>query len=402
MEHTSSTRRVEHKLVVGLAAALAVVFATAPQASGAPGEVSNARAQALDVKIAGQEVPSDVLSPAIAENSGAEDIATVLPLDLGPLEDLGVGLGDLPLLGDDGFLALGALNQVATAVADGASLAGAGAVSDAGAIDIPVDPVPAESGATLTIGTDDVGLGDVLELAVNLDAIASTAELPVGGEPSGTFDLSGLGIGLGGGVVDDIASQLDAAVAPVADQLTTLAGLLGAGDIAIENPLAEGALNVSEQNVLDAAGVGALNELPAGTDLLAYLPDAAAAALTGVVDDLVAQVQEAVDQLANSPQFATVCTPPLLPPNPACAVLDTAISTVQAALNTAVETIGETALATVGETVSSLLALPVGTEVVGDDGSFALTALTAIVGPGGELGELDLATSSVGPNTPAS
>lgn len=387
-------------LAVGLSVGLIAGFSgmTAQAAQPQVGDISNARAQALNLVLAGQEIPADVLTPAIAENSGAPDVANVLPLDLGPLEDLGLSLGPADLLGDGGFLALGALNQVTTAAGDGTSSAAAGAVSDLGAIDIPAKPTPADSGASFSIGTDTVGLGDLLELNVDLGAIASTAELPANGPATGDFELSNLGIGMGGSMIGDIAAPIDDAIAPVADQLTTLGGLLGVDDLAIENPLAGGTLTVSEQDILKAAEVNALNELPAGTDLLSYLPGGVVNALMGVVDDLVAQVESAVEQLKGSAQFGTVCAPPLLPPNPACGVLDTAVGTVADALKSAVDTVVETVIGTLSDTLPNVLSLPVGTEVVGDDGSFALTALTALAGPGGSLGQLDLATSSVGPN----
>lgn len=388
-------------LAVGTSAAL-VAFGAAPAPAAQPqqaGEVSNALARALTVDLAGQDLPLDVLTPAIAENSGGDAITNVLPLDLSALEALAPDLGTGSLLGEGGFLSLGALNQFAEATGDGASSAAAGAVSDAGAIEIPETPAPDLSGASLVIGTETVGLGDLVELRVDLGAIASTAALPVGGVPSGTFALEDLGIGLGGSIIGDVAGQIDTAISPVVDQLQLLGGLLGVDGIEVQNPLAGGELAVSEQDVLDVAGVGSLSELEPGTDLLGYLPDAVVSALRGVVDDLVAQIGDIVTKLKESPLLGTICSPPLLPPNPACGVLDTAVGTVTDTLGTVIDTVVETVLATLGDTLSQLLALPVGTEVLGDDGSFALTALSAIVGPGGELGQLDLATSSVGPNT---
>jgi hypothetical protein len=390
------------------AAALILGLAGIPaHAEPEPTEATNAVAQALDIALADQDVPTDLLSPAIAEQNPVDNVTTLIPLDLAPLEDLGLGVGSADLLGNEGLLILGALNQVASADTDGALSAAAGAVSDTGNIDIPAAPTPEESGAALSIGTDTVGLGDALDLTVDVGGLASTAELPAavdGAEPravdpTGTWEVSDLGIELGGSQISDIASQIDGAVSPVADQLSTLGGLLGVDVPEIDNPLADGTLPVSEEDVLEAAEVDSLTDLPAGTDLLGFLPDAVVNALNGVNDDLVAQIADIVGQLQGSPEFDTVCNPPLLPPNPLCAVLDTAVETVADSLDAALATIVDTALGALADTAADLLALPVGTETLGDDGSFAVTALTAVLGPDGQFGQLDMATSSIIPNT---
>jgi hypothetical protein len=370
------------------------------------GEVSNALGQALDVTLADAELPPEVaelLRPAIAENDGEGTVTDTLPLDLGPLEELGLDLGPLDLLGDNGVLTLGAVGQYASALDDGSSYAAAGAVSDDGLIDIPDDATPDSSGATITIGTAELGLGDLVEIAVEAGGIASTAAWTTAGVPEGDVELADVETRVGGSLIgDDVAGvvdQIEAATAPVADALSLLGGLLGV-DTGVEvlSPLEDGALVISLDDLLAALGVESLNDLAPGTDLLAHLVDAVVALVTATVDDVVDQVTTAVEDLQSSPQFGTVCTPPLLPPNPACGILDTAVATVTAALGDVLDTALAAVVGPLTDAVSGLLALPVGTESTDEAGSFAKTALSAILGPDGAVGQIDLATSRVGPN----
>jgi hypothetical protein len=370
------------------------------------GEVSNARAQVLDLTIAGEELPDEVsvlLSPAVATNDGGETVVDVGSLDLGPLAELGLDLGPVSLLGDNGILVLGALNQYAEAAGDGSSYAAAGAVSNAGLIEIPDDATPGESGASITISTEALGLGDEVALHVETEAIASIATWPAGHEPDGEYVVADLEVRVGGSLIEqdvaDAVDQIEAATAPVADSLGLLGGLLGVDtDIEVESPLDDGALVISLEELLETLGVESINDLEPGTDLLQHLLEAIIAVLTATVDDVVDQVGQAVEDLQSSPQFSTICTPPLLPPNPACGVLGTAVDTVAATLGDVLDTVLATVAGPLGDALSDLLALPVGTETVDEAGSFTKTALSAVIGPDGTVGQIDLANSTVGPN----
>jgi hypothetical protein len=391
---------------LALASAGAIAHADELNAVDLTGEVSNASAQVLDVS--GAELPDDVSSdlfqPAVAENDGGETVIDVGALDLSALEALGLELGPLDLLGADGLLDLGALNQYAEAAGDGSSHAAAGAVSDLGVIDIPVDAVPAESGAGITISSESLGLGELVALSVEAAAIASTATWPAGGEPEGDYVVADLTVRVGGSLpVDEttaMVEELETATAPVDDALGVLGGLLGVDtDIEVPDPLEDGALVISLDDLLATLGVESINDLPPGTDLLEHLVQAVITLLTETADDVVDQVRAAVDDLTGSPEFDTVCNPPLLPPNPACGIVDTAVDTVDTAATDAVDSATSALAEPLAEATSGLLALPVGSESVNDAGSFSKTALSAVIGPDGEIGRVDLATSTVGPNS---
>lgn len=91
------------------------------------------------------------VTPANAVNSGGATDTDVHPLDVTALNAVNVDLGGgLNLLGNNGILTLGAVNQYAAANADGSSVAASGAVTNTGGIGVGgQDGVP-QSNATST------------------------------------------------------------------------------------------------------------------------------------------------------------------------------------------------------------------------------------------------------------
>ena len=128
------TRSVAIAAATGLVGALVLSGAGA---NAAPGDLSEAEGRFLSGTVAGLDLDTvAALEGALAETPSGTPLDTH-PLSAEVLSALEIDLtGALQLLGPNGVLALGAVNQYAEANPDGSARAASGAVSDQGAISV--------------------------------------------------------------------------------------------------------------------------------------------------------------------------------------------------------------------------------------------------------------------------
>ncbi len=281
---------------------------------------------------------------------GATDLTTLpqatsalalVPGTPGPVS-VPVSAGDLDTVpGLAGVVTTGVANQVAGASASGASWSAAGAVDDAGVIDLGGD-APAPVSLDLTPYLSDVpAVGAALSgLEVSLAGVAATATQAAGadGATSGTYAVDGGAITLTSPVLAGLPSAVADAVAPVQSALDGLAGPTGGLATALAgipvvsqvttaltgSPSTTATVTSNLTSVvtpllaprtspdglvsLDPAtgevtvdlaaltGVDGLNGLPVDTEVLTpSVLDTVEDALTAMVGDLVDDVQSAVE-----------------------------------------------------------------------------------------------------------
>ncbi|MBA8921800.1 choice-of-anchor G family protein [Nesterenkonia jeotgali] len=121
-----------------LALAAGLTMAGTVPASAAPEDVSEGLGQFLGGDAAGLNLDAIVeLQGAYAENPSGTNPVSATPLSAELLNSVGVDLGgSLQLLGPNGILQLGTVNQFGEATDEGDARAAAGAVSDQGAISV--------------------------------------------------------------------------------------------------------------------------------------------------------------------------------------------------------------------------------------------------------------------------
>jgi hypothetical protein len=329
-------------VVAGASLVAASVFAGAAPASARPTDTTEALGRFLggDVGLGGVDLDAiaEVEGADAARPSGAARDTD--PLSAAVLGTLGVEVGGgLSLLGDDGLVRLGAVNQYAAADADGAAAA-AGAVNDSGAIEVGGSAAfPADATVDLAPLLAGAGLdGVVSDVALQLGALSATATDTRAGDPVGDYRVAGGSLvldspavaALAGTVTDDVLppvqTALDSLGGPdgtVAATLESLAALrpvldaLGAGldpTVALEADLAGAVAPVLADRfgdagvVLDlAAGTvtvdldtvlgerGGLNGLPPNAELFdAATLDAILDALAAALDDLAVALVDAI------------------------------------------------------------------------------------------------------------
>lgn len=235
------------------------------------------------------------------------------------LNALVVDLGSINLLGDNGLITLGAVEQRADATAAGDAFAGSGAVTDEGAIAIDETPDPGFANASVTLDSllDEVGGEDLIsELSLEVGALAATAAQVDGATPTSAYMIADLGFALETSVVTELSDALTGILGTLETTLETtlsgaaltidLAGLAtieGSVDVTlpalsalITTPitvdgvtidLGNGTVTVDLVALLAAEGID-INSLPANTNLVTYLPEILQA-LLGTVDAVVAQ-----------------------------------------------------------------------------------------------------------------
>uniref|UniRef100_UPI0023F90EA8 choice-of-anchor G family protein n=1 Tax=Isoptericola croceus TaxID=3031406 RepID=UPI0023F90EA8 len=162
---------------------------------------------------------------AHAEHPSGSSLETS-PITAGVLNALVVDVGGLPLFGDTGLIEFGAVNQYAAADADGATAA-SGAVNDQGTIEVGgSEDFPANASVSLTPLLADAGLDDVLsQFDLEIGAVSGTADWPVGGAPTGDYQIDGATMVMESPAVSGIATLVDDEVVPVVDD--AVASLVG-------------------------------------------------------------------------------------------------------------------------------------------------------------------------------
>jgi hypothetical protein len=392
----------------------------APVASTGQGRFLSGSALGLDL--------DDILAvtPADAVNTGGATDTDVHPLDVTALNAVNVDLGGgLNLLGDNGILTLGAVNQYAAANADGSSVAASGAVTNTGGIGVGgQDGVP-QSNATLDlsglIGTDLAGALANAQLEVG--AVSATAAQAAGpdGAQTGDYGIAGLDLSLTspalGATVTDLRTTLGT-LQPTVDNLEDLLAVLGpvvevdgipnlvtvldsaTGDVtsadgSITANLQTGAITVDVAAVLTNAGLD-INNLPANTELLPYITDALT---TQLLPAVTTALQGVVTQLTTSLQGLSVTV--LGVPVPAGQVLpivNPVLAQVVAPINQVVAGLGETVVTPLANALTTVVSLQANVQETSADGVFTQRALRVALLPAAGTAVVNLASAAVGPN----
>ncbi|MDN5725483.1 MAG: choice-of-anchor G family protein [Propionibacteriales bacterium] len=369
--------------------ALGLAFAClVPTVASAAPVVSQSNGRLLDIDgaVGGLTDVVAELRGAVAVNSDASgDVIVDKPLNASVLSSLELTSTGVNLLGDNGIIQLGAVGQYARANDDGSSVAFSGGVSNAssligvGAGEVtPSDVGSPDGNASISLSTKQIlgGTTDLVKLGIDVGALAASAEQTVDGKQTGKYVLADVGINVGGTAVQPTGVTLYNA-------LNTLLQAAKVAGLTLPNPLkADGSVALTEEDLLAAAGVSSLNELPPNTDLLQYVPAAVVKKLTTSVNDILDAVQAKVDQMG-----------PL-----AGAILAAALRTARNVINPVLNGLGTTVEGPLAAAIKPLAALVVNGKSTGEDGSFTQTALRVQLGPNGSLATVDLASATVGPN----
>jgi len=304
-----------------------------------------------------------------------------VPLDAVALQALGLQASAVDLFGSGGIIQLGAVGQYAQARDDGSSVSFSGAVSSAPSlVGIGTTPTGGNLGTPGAGNSALIAIGDPTTSPVSISAgigvLAASAQETAAGVQSGDYVLSSLDIVVGGTLVS-------AAVTPIGGILTTLLAVVNPLIVTpIANPLAGGQVTVSLTDLLAAAGVADITDLPPGTDLLSFLPDAVVAKIAALTTSVLNAVTTAIAGLTLPLDIV------------AATIAQTAATTALAALTPL--TTGPLAAA-----VTALAQLTVNNQST-SNGAFTENALTVGIGPAGSIASVALASATVGPNTPAS
>jgi hypothetical protein len=313
---------------------------------------------------------------------GLANVTSDVPLDATALGLLNLQVNSVNLFGTGGIIQLGAVGQYAGANNDASSVAFSGTVSDAASLvgagtvvtGSNVGTPGGSDSARIDVGTNQIlGGADLVDLHVGIGAVAASAAQTSGGTQTGDYLLSTLDVTVGGTVLGGTIGTINTALAPV---FTALSGL----GVTVPNPLASGQLSVSLADLLAVAGVANVNLLPAGTNLLTYLPAAISAKLTSVVNTLLADLNTAVTGLGLAGVAAGIL-----------------LTAAEAVISPLLATLATTLAGPLGTAVDALLQLDVNNQST-NSGAFTQNALTIGVGTNGALARVGLANATVGPN----
>ncbi len=374
---------------IALGASLALV---APLAANAAPVVSQGTGRLINGSLLGNSLdPVIALQGATAINpDGRATVTNDTPLSLGAVNDsLSVtvpsGL-NLHLVGTDGIIQLGAVGQYAEARPDGTSVAFSGTVTSAPSL-LGINPTitgsnlgtpGADDAATINIGTAQLlGGPDLVHLSVAASALAASASATAGSdEHNPQYTIGDLDITLGGTLLGGTLNSLDTVIGPL------ISGVNALISTDIPDPLAGGTITVSLTDLLAAAGVSNINDLPPGTNLLTYLPEALVTQVTNTVNSLLDTLQTAIDRLGP----------------PGALLNGTLNSTVRPAVTVILGGLGSALAGPIGTAVDALLQLDVNNQSTDASGAFTETALRVGIGQNGSIAALDIASATVGPN----
>lgn len=361
--------RGARRLGAGVLIAGAVFAGSVSPASAATVKSSDAEGRFLGGEVAGIDLDDiAALAPAAtASPDGEGPVVESSPLAAEVLTALDLDLGSgISLLGDNGILSLGAVNQYAESGPDGIAKAASGAVSDSGAIEVGgSDEFPAN--ATLDLrGLYGALDADMLQLIANLSleigALSASATVDGADGPiARDYQIAGAKLRLSSPALALLRTQLIGSIEdelqPILDGLTgadgvlsealgnvdalnellgilgtnlaldgsidvdvaafldpILAGSFGSGGVTLD--LASGQIIVDLEELLG----GDLNDLEPNTEIIN--PDVITgilAGITGAADALVADLTGAIGDSLNAAQVnlsanGTVLAVPPLPP----------------------------------------------------------------------------------------
>jgi hypothetical protein len=378
--HTSA-RTARAVRAVGATAAVAALLIPATAANAAPADVvSQGTGRLVQTSLLGTDILDAVvaLRGANAVNTDASgDVIVDQPLDAEAIAGLvALQAGSTNLFGDNGVIQLGAVGQYARANDDGSSSAFSGAVSAAPSL-IGVGTVTpssvgdpsAENTASITVGGADALAG----LQVNIGTLAASATQATDGTQSGQYVVADVGIVVNGTLVSGVLNTLN----PAINTLLTAAAVAG---LDLDNPFASGTITLTEDDLLAAAGVADINDLPAGTDLLSFVPAAVVTQISDGVNGILDAVQDRVDDLGL-----------------AGLVLGAALGVAEGIINPVLDGLVDNLQGPLGDAITALAQLQVNVQST-DSGTFTQTALRVGLGTAGAIATVDLATASVGPN----
>lgn len=417
MSQSSRTRRLGTGAATALALGTTAVLLAPSAASAATAPVvSQAQGQLVDISLGGQPIDDILeLAGAVAVNPDGQGIVTEnTPLDATVLSGLTLSSGNIPLLGDNGIIRLGAVGQYAQAHSNGGSTAFAGTISSAPSL-IGVDTVEAGNigspsagdAATIVIGTSNLGLGDTLNLSIGVSALAASAEQGSSGEDpgdpagaaTGKYDIAGLEVAVTGAELQQLLSTVNTVLAPV----LTLVGATSPID-------PSGAVVITLDDLLAAAGVADINDLAPGTDLLQYLPQAVVTEVTSIVDELISTLNAEIGGLTQGEVAGLDLTSLNLlglggllggilgALTPVTTVITNLTGALADIVTDDIDPLLDGLLADLAPVVSSLAQLTVNNQTLNADGSFTQNALTIGLGADGSIAEVALANATVGPN----
>ena len=377
---------------IGAVTALALGLVVAPAANAAPTDViSYGSGQILDGSIlaipnfasivsngaaTAQHVGTPPAGPAVIENNTPLDLSAVFGV-------VNVGAGNIPLLQNNGIIQLGAVGQYGKAVNDGSSEAFSGTVTGAPGLvtlpgGLPTSGDPAIPAAQVKIGTAQIlGGVDLVNVDLRIRALSAAAKKDQGSPAQGAYTLAGVSAEVGGVVVGGVAGTVGAAINTANLNLTPLG-------VTVVNPVSGGTITITEADLLSVAGVADLNSLPAGTDLIAFLPQAVANKLSAIVASTLATATAAVNALGF----------------PASVTAGPALAVLTAALNGVVSGVASSIVAPLSGALTGLVSAKVNVQETSPAGAFTQRALQVGVA-GGSIATVNLANATVGPNLDA-
>ncbi|MFC8039114.1 choice-of-anchor G family protein [Paenarthrobacter sp. NPDC057355] len=372
--------------------ALAIGLVAAPAANAAPTDViSVGSGQIIDGSVltlpnfaslasngaaTAQQIGTPPSGPAVIENNTPLDLSAVFGV-------VNVGAGNIPLLQNNGIIQVGAVSQYGKAVNDGSSEAFSGTVSGAPGLvtlpgGLPTSGDPSIPAARINVGTAGIlGGTDLVNVNLQVATLAAAAKKDQGAAPQGAYSVAGVSAEVGGTVIGGVAGTISTAINTANAILTPLG-------VTVANPVAGGTISITEADLLAVAGVADLNSLPAGTDLISFLPQAVANKLTSVVSSTLATATTAVNGLGPIAQIVA---------GPALAALTTTLNGVTGALASSI-------VAPLSTALTALVSAKVNVQETAPSGAFTQRALQVAVA-GGSIATVNLANATVGPNLDA-
>ena len=412
-----------------VAVAVAITsFLTAIPAQAAPVSVARGSfltGSALGINLAGLLAVTDAQASNTGATASVTQVRPLLAADLNTGATVSLGNG-VNLLGTNGILTLGAVNQYAQAKSDGSSTAASGAVTDAGAIGVPGQNGVPPANASVNLGPLITGglTAALSEANLTVGALSATAAQQPGanGAQTGDYRIAGLQLGLTSPLVGGVRTGLVNTVSALQPTVNALPNLIHAvlpfatitgvpnvgavvgnalgnitsADGSITANLQTGAVSIDVAKVLTSAGLD-LNDLDPNTDLLPYITAALTSqllpAIVGAVNNAITAVTNSITGItvtvAGIPVALSILNPILTP----------VINGVVAPLLAVIPTLASTVIAPLSTALSTLITLRVNVQST-TGGIFTERALQVGLLPNAPtpVALLNLASASVGPN----